>query len=168
MTEAQIEENLRQWLGVRNVLWLGDGIEGDDTDGHIDDLTRFVGKSRVVTVVDDNPADQNTAILAENLEALRSLRDEDGGALDIVTLPMPEKRREWQGHRLPCSYANFLILNGGVLVPSFDDPRDAEAARIIGSVFPGRKVVPVDCADLIIGLGSIHCLSQQQPAPPRA
>ena len=168
MTEAQIEENLRQWLGVRNVLWLGDGIEGDDTDGHIDDLTRFVGKSRVVTVVDDNPADQNTAILAENLEALRSLRDEDGSALDIVTLPMPRKRREWQGHRLPCSYANFLILNGGVLVPSFDDPRDAEAARIIGSVFPGRKVVPVECADLIIGLGSIHCLSQQQPAPPRA
>jgi agmatine deiminase len=168
MTEAQIEESLRQWLGVRKVLWLGDGIEGDDTDGHIDDLTRFVGKSRVVTVVDDNPSDPNTAILAENLEALRSLRDEDGSALDIVTLPMPQKRQEWQGHRLPCSYANFLILNGGVLVPSFDDPRDAEAARIIGSVFPGRKVVPVDCADLIIGLGSIHCLSQQQPAPPRA
>jgi agmatine deiminase len=168
MTEAQIEDNLRQWLGVRNILWLGDGIEGDDTDGHIDDLTRFVGKSRVVTVVDDNPDDPNTAILAENLEALRALRDEDGNALDIVTLPMPEKRRDWQGHRLPCSYANFLIVNGGVLVPAFDDPRDGEAARVLGSVFPGRKVVPVDCSDLIIGLGSIHCLSQQQPAPPRA
>ena len=168
MTEAQIEDNLRQWLGVRNILWLGDGIEGDDTDGHIDDLTRFLGKSRVVTVVDDNPDDPNTAILAENLEALRTLRDEDGNALDIVTLPMPEKRRDWQGHRLPCSYANFLIVNGGVLVPAFDDPRDGEAARVLGSVFPGRKVVPVDCSDLIIGLGSIHCLSQQQPAPPRA
>jgi agmatine deiminase len=80
---------------------------------------------------------------------------------------MPEKRRDWQEHRLPCSYANFLILNGGVLVPSFDDPRDGEAVRVLGSVFPGRRIVPVDCSDLIIGLGSIHCLSQQQPAPPR-
>jgi agmatine deiminase len=167
MTEAHIEDTLRQWLGVRQILWLGDGIEGDDTDGHIDDLTRFVGKSRVLTVVEDDPDDPNHAVLRENLEALRALRDEDGNPLDIVTLPMPEKRREWRGARLPCSYANFLVVNGGVLVPSFDDPRDAEAARIIGSLFPGRKVVPVDCSDLIIGLGSIHCLSQQQPAPPR-
>ena len=168
MSETQIEQSLRDWLAVRNILWLGDGIEGDDTDGHIDDLTRFVGKSRVITVVDDRPGDPNTAILAENLEALRALRDEDGNPLDIVELPMPELRRDWQGHRLPCSYANFLILNGAVLMPAFDDPRDGEAARVIGSVFPGRKVVPVDCSDLIIGLGSIHCLSQQQPAPPRA
>jgi agmatine deiminase len=150
------------------VLWLGDGIEGDDTDGHIDDLTRFVGKSRVLTVQEDNSADPNHVVLEENLQTLRALRDEDGNPLDIVTLPMPEKHRDWQGHRLPCSYANFLVVNGGVLVPTFDDPRDSEAASIIGSVFPGRKVVPVDCADLIIGLGSIHCLSQQQPAPPRA
>ena len=168
MSEAQIEQNLRDWLGVRNILWLGDGIEGDDTDGHVDDLARFVGKSRVVTVVDDRPEDPNAAILAENLEALRALRDEDGNLLDIVELPMPELRRDWQGHRLPSSYANFLILNGAVLMPTFDDPRDGEAAAVIGSVFPGRKVVPVDCSDLIIGLGSIHCLSQQQPAPPRA
>jgi agmatine deiminase len=167
MTEEQIEENLKQWLGVRNVLWLADGIEGDDTDGHIDDLTRFVGKSRVVTVVEENAADPNHAILVENLEALRSLRDEDGHPLDIVTLPMPGRRREWEGHRLPCSYANFLIVNGGVLMPTFDDPRDDEAAAVLGSLFPGRKVVPVDCTDLIIGLGSVHCLSQQQPAVPR-
>lgn len=168
MSQKQIEENLREWLGVRNVLWLGDGIEGDDTDGHIDDLTRFVGKSRVVTVVEHATEDANHAILAENLTALRSLRDEEGNPLDIVELPMPEKRREWQGHRLPCSYANFLILNGAVLMPAFDDPRDTAAAAVLGSVFPGRKVVPVDCTDLIIGLGSVHCLSQQQPAPPRA
>jgi agmatine deiminase len=167
MSEAQIEENLRDWLAVRNILWLGDGIEGDDTDGHIDDLTRFVGRSRVITVVDDNPADPNTAILAENLATLRSLRDEDGNPLDIVELPMPQKHRDWQGHRLPSSYANFLILNGAVLMPTFDDPRDADAAAVLSSVFPGRKVVPVDCSDLIIGLGSVHCLSQQQPAPPR-
>ncbi len=167
MTQAQIEQNLRDWLAVRNILWLGDGIEGDDTDGHVDDLTRFVGKSRVITVVDDDPADPNTAILSENLATLRSLRDEDGNPLDIVELPMPEKHRDWQGHRLPSSYANFLILNGAVLMPTFDDPRDAEAAAVLSSVFPGRKVVPVDCSDLIIGLGSVHCLSQQQPAPPR-
>jgi agmatine deiminase len=167
MSQAQIEQNLRDWLAVRNILWLGDGIEGDDTDGHIDDLTRFVGKSRVVTVVDDNPDDPNTDILAENLAALRALRDENGSPLDIVELPMPEKRREWQGHRLPCSYANFLVLNGAVLMPTFSDSRDTAAAAVLSSVFPGRKVVPVDCSDLIIGLGSIHCLSQQQPAPPR-
>jgi agmatine deiminase len=95
------------------------------------------------------------------------LRDEDGNPLDVVELPMPEKRREWQGHRLPCSYANFLVLNGAVLMPTFGDPRDTAAAAVLSSVFPGRKVVPVDCTDLIIGLGSIHCLSQQQPAPPR-
>jgi agmatine deiminase len=167
MTQTQIEQNLRDWLAVRNILWLGDGIEGDDTDGHVDDLTRFVGKSRVITVVDNNPADPNTAILAENLATLQSLRDEDGNPLDIVELPMPQKHRDWQGHRLPSSYANFLILNGAVLMPTFDDPRDADAAAVLSSVFPGRKVVPVDCSDLIIGLGSVHCLSQQQPAPPR-
>ncbi len=167
MSQEAIEENLHQWLGVKNVLWLGDGIEGDDTDGHIDDLTRFVGKSRVVTVVEENPADPNHAVLQENLEALRSLRDENGQPLDIVKLPMPEKRRDWQRHRLPCSYANFLIVNGGVLMPTFDDPRDGEAARVLGSVFPGRQVVAVDCSDMIIGLGSVHCLSQQQPAAPR-
>ena len=140
----QIVRNLEQWLGVRNVLWLGDGIEGDDTDGHIDDLTRFVGKSRVLTVREENPEDPNHVVLEENWQALRAMRDEDGAPLDIVTLPMPEKRRDWQGHRLPCSYANFLVVNGGVLVPAFDDPRDSEAASIIGSVFPGKKVVPVD------------------------
>lgn len=169
LTPSEIEGNLRGWLGARNILWLGDGIEGDDTDGHIDDLTRFVGKSRVVTVVEDNPDDPNHRILQENLEALRALRDEDGAPLDIVPLPMPARRLEYQGQRLPASYANFLVVNGGVLMPAFDDPRDGEAAAVLASVFPGRKIVPVDCRDLIIGLGSVHCLSQQQPArPPRS
>lgn len=169
LTRPEIEENLRDWLGAPNTLWLGDGIEGDDTDGHIDDLTRFVARSRVISVIEDNPADPNHGILKENLASLQALRDEQGGPLEIVTLPMPSRRLEYEGQRLPASYANFLVLNGGVLVPSFGDPRDAEAASIIASVFPGRKVVPVDCRDLIIGLGSIHCLSQQQPArPPRS
>ncbi len=168
LTEEQIEANLCDWLGVRKILWLGDGIEGDDTDGHIDDLTRFVGKSRVVTVMEDNPEDANYTILEANLAALRALRNEDSEAIEVVTLPMPANRLEYEGQRLPASYANFLILNGGVLLPSFDDPRDADAAAVLASVFPGRKVVPVDCRALIIGLGSVHCLSQQQPAPPRS
>lgn len=168
MTPEQVEDNLRGWLGVRNILWLGDGIEGDDTDGHIDDLTRFVGKSRVVTVVEDNPNDANHKVLQENLAALRGLRDEEGTPLEVVTLPMPANRLDYEGQRLPASYANFLVLNGGVLMPAFRDPRDDEAASILSSVFPGRKVVPVDCRDIIVGLGTVHCLSQQQPAPPRS
>lgn len=163
---ALVEENLRGWLGVRNILWLADGIEGDDTDGHIDDLTRFVGKSRVVTAVEDRPDDANHVILRDNAEALRSFRDEDGTLLEVIPLPMPARRLEHQGERLPASYANFLVVNGGVLMPAFGDPRDDDAASVLASVFPGRKVVPVDCRDLIIGLGSIHCLSQQQPAAP--
>ena len=168
MTQQQIEDNLCGWLGVRNILWLGDGIEGDDTDGHIDDLTRFVAKSRVVTVVEDNSNDANHKILQENLEALRGLRDEDGNPLEIATLPMPANRLDYEGQRLPASYANFLLLNGGVLMPAFRDPRDDEAAIALASLFPGRKIVPVDCRDIIVGLGTVHCLSQQQPAPPRS
>lgn len=166
LTELEIEANLRGWLGARNILWLGDGIEGDDTDGHVDDLTRFVGKSRVVTVVEPDPGDPNHLILEANLTALRGLRDENGKPLEVVTLPMPARRLEHEGQRLPASYANFLLVNGGVLMPSFGDPRDGEAAAVLGSLFPGRKVVPVDCRAIIIGLGSVHCLTQQQPAPP--
>lgn len=168
LSQEQIEANLRGWLGVRNILWLGDGIEGDDTDGHIDDLTRFAAKSRVVTVLEENPHDPNFPVLWDNLAALRGLHDEDGTPLEIVTLPMPANRLEYEGQRLPASYANFLLVNGGVLMPAFDDPRDDAAAAVLGALFPGRRVVPVDSRDLIIGLGSVHCLSQQQPAPPRS
>lgn len=162
----EIEGNLRSWLGVRNILWLTDGIQGDDTDGHIDDLTRFVGPSRVVTVVEENPEHPNHEILQRNLADLRNMQDEDGRSLEVIPLPMPLCSLEHEGQPLPASYANFLVLNGAVLMPSFDDPRDAEAASVLASVFPGRCIVPVDCRDLIIGLGSIHCLSQQQPARP--
>lgn len=166
LSRGQIEDNLRGWLGARNILWLGDGIEGDDTDGHIDDLTRFAGKSRVITVEEENPRDPNHAILAKNTEELRALRDEDGRPLEIISLPMPARRLEYEGQRLPASYANFLLVNGGVLMPVFGDPRDDLAGTLLESAFPGRKVAPVDSRDLIIGLGSVHCLSQQQPAPP--
>ena len=168
MTLPQIEGALRDWLGAGHVLWLGDGIEGDDTDGHIDDLARFVAPSRVVTVIEENPADANHVILAENLAALRGMKDELGKPLEVVTLPMPRNRLDYDGQRLPASYANFLIINGAVLMPVFGDPRDDEAGAELGSLFPGRKIVPVDCRKIIIGLGSVHCLSQQQPAPPQS
>lgn len=168
LNQTEIEDNLRGWLGVRNVLWLGDGIEGDDTDGHIDDLARFIGPSRVVTMLDENESDPNHAVLRENLETLRGLRDEEGRPLEIATLPMPRLRLDHEGHRLPTSYANFLLVNGGVLLPVFRDPVDDTAGALLESLFPGRRVVPVDCRHIIIGLGSVHCLSQQQPAVPRS
>ena len=168
MTQPQIEDVLRHWLGVRNILWLDQGIEGDDTDGHIDDLARFVGPSSIVTEVEENENDPNHAILQENLKALANFRDENGATLDICALPMPARRLEYEGDRLPASYANFLILNRGVLLPVFGDAKDDEAGALVESLFPGRKIVPVDCREIIIGLGSIHCLSQQQPAAPRS
>lgn len=164
LTKAEIERNLRDFLGVRTILWVGDGILGDDTDGHIDDITRFYKPDGFITAVEPNPRDPNHAILAENFERLRSFRTPAGKKFDLVELPMP-KPFAFQGQRVPASYANFLIINGAVLVPVFRQrKRDAEACEIIGSCFPGREVIPIDCHDLIWGLGTLHCISQQQPA----
>jgi len=163
LTKEQIEGYLRDYLGVRNVLWLGEGIEGDDTDGHIDDLTRFVNPNTVITVVEEDAADPNHQILEDNLHRLRTLRDQDGQPLRIVELPMPGYL-EYRGQRLPASYANFYIANGIVIVPTFRDPRDAQALEILQREFPDRRVIGVDSIELIWGLGSFHCLSQQEPA----
>jgi agmatine deiminase len=163
LDQAQIEQRLRDFLGVSQVLWLGDGIEGDDTDGHVDDLTRFVAHHTVVTVVETDAADPNYAPLQENLARLRTMRAEEGTPLEIVPLPMPG-RIERDGQRLPASYANFYIGNTVVLLPVFADPRDAEAAATLAACFPGRKIVPIDCRELIWGLGACHCLTQQEPA----
>jgi agmatine deiminase len=164
LSREAIEQNLRDYLGVHTILWLGDGIIGDDTDGHVDDLTRFFKTDGVITVTEPNTRDANHAILAANTERLRAMRLPGGGKLDIVELPMP-RPFAIQGQRVPASYANFLIINGAVLVPVFRQPkRDREACEIIGACFPGREVVPVDCSELIWGLGTLHCLSQQQPA----
>lgn len=164
LARAQIEENLRLYLGVKRILWVGDGIIGDDTDGHIDDITRFFKPDGFITCVEPNPRDKNHGILEENLERLRDFRTPKGKKFDLVTLPMPEPF-SFQGQRVPASYANFLIINGAVLVPTFQQPkRDAEACAIIGGCFPGRDVVPIDCYHLIWGLGTLHCISQQQPA----
>jgi agmatine deiminase len=163
LNQSQIEQYLKDYLGVTNVLWLGDGIAGDDTDGHIDDLTRFVAADTVVTVVEDDPGDENYAPLKENYERLMTMKDQDGKALNVVTLPMPGARYVDQ-QRVPMSYANFYIANRSVLVPTYRHANDARACAILQSLFPDRKVIGIDCTDLIWGLGSIHCVTQQQPA----
>jgi agmatine deiminase len=159
---AQIEQYLCDYLGVRRVLWLGDGIVGDDTDGHIDDLTRFVAPGVVVTVLEDDSQEQNYAALQENYRRLQTLRDVDGNALRIVTLPMPEPIL-YEDTRLPASYANFYIGNAVVLVPIFGSRRDAAALATLQSLFPTRKVVGINAVDLVWGLGAFHCVTQQQP-----
>lgn len=163
LSKAEIERYLKDYLGVRHILWLGDGIVGDDTDGHIDDLTRFVNPTTVVTVLEDNPADENYSILRDNLKRLQSMKDQDGRPLDIVTLPMPS-RVDYEDQRLPASYANFYIANGRVLVPTYRCPNDRRALEVLQGCFPARKVIGIDCVDLIWGLGAIHCLTQQVPA----
>jgi len=159
---AEIEQRLRDYFGVEDILWLAEGIEGDDTDGHIDDLARFVSENTVVTVVEENREDKNYEPLQENLARLRQCKVEQG-EIEIVTLPMPKKVvREKQ--RLPASYANFYIANACVLVPTFADPADEAALSIFQRLFPDRRVIGIDCRELIWGLGTFHCLTQQQPA----
>jgi agmatine deiminase len=157
LSRREIEQCLRDYLGVHEILWLGDGIEGDDTEGHIDDLARFVSETKVVTVVEENSDDANYQPLQDNLSRL------SGFGLDVVTLPMPKKMVR-EGQRLPASYANFYIANSCVLVPTFADPADELVLPILRECFPNRRVVGIDCRELIWGLGTFHCLTQQQPA----
>jgi agmatine deiminase len=162
LSREEIEGYLRGYLGVRQILWLGDGIVGDDTDGHIDDLTRFVDERTVVTVVEDDPGDENYEPLQANLERLRSMHDQDGRVLEVLTLPMPGALYH-EGQRLPASYANFYIANGLVLLPTYDPEQDDEARSTLQRLFPGREVIGIDCTDLVWGLGAFHCVSQQWP-----
>jgi agmatine deiminase len=162
LSRAEIEGYLRAYLGVSKILWLGDGILGDDTDGHVDDLTRFVNPTTVVTVVEGDPLDPNYEPLQENLRRLREVTDQDGRPLRIETLPMP-RPIEYDGQRLPASYANFYIANGIVLLPGYDDERDEVARERLQKVFPDRRVVVIDCTDLVWGLGAFHCVTQQWP-----
>ena len=163
LTRAEIEAALGHFLGARHILWLGQGIEGDDTDGHIDDLTRFVDPVTVVTVVEEDPRDANYEPLRANLERLREMTDQDGASLRVVTLPMPPPLYR-EGQRLPASYANFYIGNGAVLMPGFEPGRDARAQAVLQDLFPTRPVAVIDCIDLVWGLGAIHCVTQQWPA----
>jgi agmatine deiminase len=162
---ADYEAVFREYLGVEKVLWLGEGIVGDDTHGHIDDLARFVGPRTVVTAVERDPRDPNHARLADNLRRLRLARDLAGRRLTVVPLPMPAPV-VFDGRRLPASYANFYVANRCVLVPTFDDPHDRLALTTLARLFPDRQVVGIHAVDLVWGLGTLHCLSQQQPAAP--
>ncbi len=167
LSKAQIEDRIRKNLGVKAFVWLKEGIEGDDTDGHVDDITRFVAPNTVLTVVESDPKDKNHAILGENLEILKASRNLSGKKFDIVEFPMPGMVGVEKGHsssgRLPASYANFYIGNKAVLLPVYSHKNDKAAARILQKLFPGRKVVPVECTALVYGLGSIHCVTQQEP-----
>ena len=164
-----IEQYLKDYLGVRKVLWLGEGIVGDDTDGHIDDIARFVSPNTIVCVVEEDPADANYELLQENLERLKQMTDVNNNHFQIVTLPMPgvvggSSTDTRNLERLPASYANFYIANNVVLAPVFGHKNDSRAVETLQSLFQTRRVVPINCEPLVWGMGTIHCVTQQQPA----
>jgi agmatine deiminase len=161
--KKEIETTLKDYLGVKNVLWLAKGPKGDDTHGHIDDICRFVNPRTLVLVREKNPRDENYRPLAENWERIKDFRLEDGRKPEVVELPMPSPLH-FDGIRLPASYANFYICNAAVIVPTFNDPHDRVALGILGELFPDRPVVGIHAVDLVWGFGSLHCLTQQQPA----
>lgn len=165
LSREDLERLFGELLGARHTIWLNRGIVGDDTHGHVDDVARFVDPTTVVAAVEDDPSDPNYEALQENLAILRDARDQDGQPFRVVELPMPEPV-VFDGQRLPASYANFYVANGLVLVPTFNDPADRVALGTLASVFPGREVIGLHAVDLVLGLGTLHCLSREQPAAP--
>ena len=163
LDRAGVERALAAWLGVRHVIWLGAGITGDDTHGHVDDLARFVDPRTVVVASTDDAADENYERLRDAQDRLAAARDQDGRALRVIPLPMPAPLC-YEGYRLPASYANFYVGNEAVLVPTFNDPADRRALATLAELFPGRRVVGIHAVDLVLGLGTIHCMTQQEPA----
>jgi agmatine deiminase len=166
-TREETEEAFREYLGVENVLWLGKGIAGDDTHGHVDDLCRFVGPRTVVLCQESDPSDANYRPLQENCERLQGMCLEDGSHIEVAALPMPAPLF-LDGQRLPASYANFYISNAAVLVPTFNDPNDRIALGTLAELFPDRPVIGIHAVDLVWGLGTLHCLTHEQPATARA
>src|SRR5271170_1610126 len=162
LSRSDLERIFHDYLGIDQVLWLNRGVAGDDTHGHVDDITRFVAPNRIVTVTEPNRDDDNHEPLAENLERLKSARNLDGQPFEIVELPMPAPV-VFEGRRLPASYGNFYVANGLVLVPTFNDPNDRRALNTLAEAFPDREVAGVHCGDFIWGLGALHCMTQQQP-----
>jgi agmatine deiminase len=162
MTRKEYDGIFRDYLGATNVVWLSHGIVGDDTHGHVDDLCRFVNRDTVVLIQERNPKDVNYRPLCENRERLKDARGEDGSKLEVVELPVPAPLHfgDW---RLPASYANFYIANAAVIVPTFNDPADRVALGILGELFRDRPVVGIHAVDLVLGFGTLHCLTQQQP-----
>ena len=167
LTRAVVETALRDYLGVTNILWLGRGIAGDDTHGHVDDLSRFVGPRTVVLCQEKNSSDPNFQVLEENRERLESMRLEDGSRIEVVPLPMPAPLYI-DGQRLPVSYANFYISNAAALVPTFNDPNDRIALGTLAELIRDRPVIGIHAVDLVWGLGTLHCLTHEQPAPVEA
>ena len=163
VSREQLEQAFHDDLGIEQVIWLGRGVAGDDTHGHIDDISRFVGPATIVSAVEPNSSDPNHAPLAENLARLKAARTPEGKQFTIVELPLP-RPVVFRRQRLPASYANFYVANGLVLVPTFHDPNDRIALSILAEVFPGREVIGIHSVDLIWGLGALHCMTQQQPA----
>jgi agmatine deiminase len=163
LSREEIERYLYDFLGASHVLWLGEGIAGDDTDGHVDDLTRFVDPRTVVTVVTEDSGDENFEPLRESLRRLQEMVDQDGQPLRVIPLPMPDPMW-WEGMRLPASYANFYIANSVVLVPTFGQDKDRKAIEVLQALFPDREVVGIEARTLVWGLGAFHCVTQQQPA----
>jgi agmatine deiminase len=163
MTRAEIEQALRDYLGMRDVLWLGEGVAGDDTDGHIDDIARFVAADTIVCAVEEDPTDANYHPLQDNVRRLKLAHDANGRPFNVVTLPMPGQVLA-DGEPLPASYANFYIANGVVLLPVYGHANDQRAVDILQPLFPDRRVVPINCEPLVWGMGAIHCVTQQQPA----
>lgn len=162
LSKDDLEKFLKKHLGVHSIHWLGDGIVGDDTDGHVDDIARFVNATTIVAAVETNASDENFLPLKLNYEKLKTLENAQGEPFTIIPLPMPAPV-EYLGQRLPASYANFYIANACVLVPVFDDPNDAKALSTLQSLFPEKKIVPIAARDLVVGLGACHCLTQQHP-----
>jgi agmatine deiminase len=165
LSRADLEKYLADYLGAKKVLWLGEGIEGDDTDGHIDELARFVGLRTIVAALEEDPADANYKPLRENFARLKHMTDEDDRPLEIIPLPMPRPMYH-EDQRIPGSYCNFYIANGVVVVPEFDDPADACVNETLRKLLPGREIAPIPARDLFWGLGAFHCMSQQEPALP--
>jgi agmatine deiminase len=162
-TREEMERRLGAWLGARRVIWLGGEVDGDDTDGHVDDLARFAAEGVVVACAEDDPSDPNHAPLADNLRRLRAARDAAGKPLAVLELPMPPPLH-WRGERCPASYANFYLANGAALVPVFGAAQDARALSVLREALPGRELVPIPARHLVVGLGAVHCLTQQEPA----
>jgi agmatine deiminase len=170
LSREQIEQYLKEYLGAQKVLWLGEGIVGDDTDGHVDDIARFVGPNVIVCAVEEDPADANYHLLQDNLHRLRHMTDAQGRSFEVVTLPMPgvvggTSTDSRNLDRLPASYANFYIGNGVLLAPVFGHANDTRALDVLQRLFHGRRVVGINCEPLVWGMGTIHCVTQQQPKP---
>ncbi len=162
LSKDNIEQRLQDYLGATNILWLGEGIAGDDTDGHVDDLARFVDPHTVIAAVERNRSDENFYNLQENLKRLQSMKDQKGKPLRVIELPMPSPIMQ-KGERLPASYANFYVTNGSVITPTYRDKNDAKVIETLSKLFPNREIVGINSTDLVWGLGSFHCLTMQEP-----